>query len=97
MKKPLWVCAACSMWSSRKSSVKRHIAKIHDGKGLMISYMDYLIGRSSGTYPPGIPPQYLSERKTTPLFSSNDEMNAFKKGYWEECGRKVARGFVITD
>jgi hypothetical protein len=92
MNKPRWVCTACSMWSSRKYSVKRHIAKIHDGKGVMISFMDYLIGRLSGTYLPGIPPQYVSKDKTTPLFSSNDEMNAFKKGYWEEQGRKVARG-----
>ena len=25
MNKPNWVCSNCSMWSSRKSSVKRHI------------------------------------------------------------------------
>jgi len=80
------------MWSGRKYSVKSHIAKIHDGKSMIVSYIDYLVGRLSGMYPPGKPPQYISKKKTTPLFSSTDEMNAFKKGYWEEQGRKVARG-----
>jgi hypothetical protein len=93
MGKPNWVCSECAMWSGRKSSVKRYIAKVHAGKSIMISYIDYLVGRLSGTYPPGMPPQYVSKDKTTPLFSFNDEMNAFKKGYWEERGRKVAQGY----
>lgn len=91
MSKPQWVCAQCSMWSGRKSSVKRHIAKIHGGKSTIVSYIDYLIGRLSGTYMPGKPPQYISKEKTSGPFSVTDRIMAYEKGFWEEMGRKAVQ------
>ena len=40
------------MWSSRKSSVKRHIHNLHKGQSTMVKYIDYLVGRQSGVYAP---------------------------------------------
>ena len=50
MKKPNWVCSACSMWSNRKSSVKRHIKNQHNGNASLVTFMDYIVGRQSGLY-----------------------------------------------
>jgi hypothetical protein len=38
------------MYSSRKSSVKRHIQNIHSGNANFVSFVDYLAGRKSGIY-----------------------------------------------
>jgi hypothetical protein len=46
------------MYSSRKSSVKRHIQNIHSGNALYVSFVDYLAGRKSGYYWPVLPPTY---------------------------------------
>jgi hypothetical protein len=46
------------MYSSRKSSVKRHIQNIHSGNGLYVSFVDYLAGKKSGIYWPVAPPTY---------------------------------------
>jgi hypothetical protein len=46
------------MYSSRKSSVKRHIQNIHSGNANFVSFVDYLAGRKSGYYWPSLPPTY---------------------------------------
>jgi len=46
------------MYSSRKSSVKRHIQNIHSGNALYVSFVDYLAGRKSGIYCPVAPQTY---------------------------------------
>jgi hypothetical protein len=56
--KPNWACVNCGMYSSRKSSVKRHIQNIHSGNALYVSFVDYLAGRKSGIYWPVAPPTY---------------------------------------
>jgi hypothetical protein len=61
MGKPNWACANCGMYSSRKSSVKRHIQNIHGGNANFVSFIDYLAGRKLGLYLPSLPPTY--ERK----------------------------------
>jgi hypothetical protein len=40
------------MSSGRKSSVKRHIQKLHNGDGLPIPFVEYLVGRRNGNYLP---------------------------------------------
>ena len=50
--KPNWACTSCGMSSSRKSSVKRHIEKIHNYQGVAIPFVEYLVGRSGGKYFP---------------------------------------------
>jgi hypothetical protein len=63
LKKPIWACSGCGMHSSRKYSVKRHIQNIHGGGADLISYTDYIIGRKSGIYLPGIYPTYIPKNK----------------------------------
>ena len=45
-----WACANCGMFSSRKASVKRHITNLHHGQGVLLSYIDYVVGRQRGFY-----------------------------------------------
>jgi len=53
------------MYSARRDSVKRHIAKVHDGTGVIVSFIDYLVGRFSGAYAPGIRPTYMNKKTAT--------------------------------
>jgi hypothetical protein len=46
------------MYSSRRSSVKRHIQNIHSGNGSFVSFVDYLGGRKLGVYLPSFLPTY---------------------------------------
>jgi hypothetical protein len=46
------------MYSSRKSSVKRHILAKHEGNASFVSFVDYLAGRQIGYYWPSLPPTY---------------------------------------
>ncbi|HXT85036.1 MAG TPA: hypothetical protein VN704_12030 [Verrucomicrobiae bacterium] len=54
--KPNWVCSLCSMWSSRKFSVKRHIKTIHNDNASLVKYIDYHVGRQNGAYQPSTIP-----------------------------------------
>jgi hypothetical protein len=62
--KPRWVCTNYGMWSGRKDSVKRHITSQHDGISPIVSFIDYLVGRRSGQYPPSAPPTYQGKTMT---------------------------------
>ena len=63
MGKPNWACAACGMYSSRKSSVKRHIQNIHAGNANFVSFVDYLVGRNMGLYWPCLSPTYQKKEQ----------------------------------
>jgi hypothetical protein len=63
--KPNWACVSCGMYSSRKSSVKRHIQNIHSGNANFVSFVDYLVGRKSGYYFPALPPTYQRKKDDT--------------------------------
>src|SRR5919197_4854383 len=65
MGKPNWACANCGMYSSRKSSVKRHIQNIHGGNANLVSFVDYLAGRRLGVYLPVFPPTYQKKSNDT--------------------------------
>ena len=68
LKKPIWACSGCGMYSSRRYSVKRHIKNIHRGDNAnLVSYTDYIIGRKAGIYLPGIPPTYIPKNKDSGL------------------------------
>jgi hypothetical protein len=53
------------MYSSRKSSVKRHIQNIHSGNANFVSFVDYLAGRKSRIYWPVLPPTYQKKNNET--------------------------------
>ena len=83
--KPNWVCSNCGMWSSRKFSVKRHITNQHSGNAFLVPYIDYLVGRQSGLYPPSAQPQYHYREKKS-------NFDTFWEEFWKELARKVVSG-----
>jgi hypothetical protein len=73
------------MWSTRRFSVKRHITNQQNGNALLVPYIDYLVGRQSGLYPPSVQPEYQYKEKIRPF-------EIFTKELWKEMTRKAARG-----
>jgi hypothetical protein len=67
MSKPLWVCVTCAEDFTRKSSAKRHRDnnQIHNQMPQIVRYVEYLIGRAKGDYPPPTIPPRLHGMKTT--------------------------------
>ena len=86
MKKPNWVCSTCSMWSSRKSSVKRHIQNVHGGNSNLVSFIDYLVGRESGLYFPNPRPTYEKGISTTN--TTVTVLDTFKGEVWKAVATK---------
>jgi hypothetical protein len=52
------------MYSSRKYSVKRYIANMHNGMANLVSFIDYLAGRRQGYYFPNLIPNYLLKHQS---------------------------------
>src|SRR5437867_2210095 len=88
MKKPNWVCSNCSMWSSRKSSVKRHIQNVHRGNSNLVSFIDYLVGRKSGLYFPNPRPTY--EKKSGIGTTTVTVFDTFKNEFWKSVASQAA-------
>jgi hypothetical protein len=77
------------MYSSRKSSVKRHIQNIHSGNAHYVSFVDYLAGRKSGIYWPVLPPTY--QKKSNDINNNKniaDYMNIMSEEVWRQCIRQ---------
>jgi hypothetical protein len=47
-----WVCATCGEHFTRKYSATRHNNNLHAGNGLIVTLLDYIVGRASGHYSP---------------------------------------------
>jgi len=50
-----WVCATCAEHFTRKYSASRHNNNLHLGNGLIVTLLDYIVGRASGQYLPNDP------------------------------------------
>src|SRR5919198_573356 len=87
LSKPKWACASCGMYSSRKSSVKRHIQNIHSGNANLVSFVDYLVGRKSGLYWPVIPPTYQNKNDGTNK-KQIDYTGIMTEEVWRHCIRQ---------
>jgi hypothetical protein len=74
------------MYSSRKSSVKRHIQNIHSGNALYVSFVDYLAGRKSGIYWPDLPPTY--QRKNDNSKNNLGSFDIMKEELLRQCIRQ---------
>jgi hypothetical protein len=70
-----WCCTACGMYSGRRYCVQRHIdnPNIHKGKANAIPFVEYLVGRREGLYPPNARPSYGSARRTV-MEKTEDEV-----------------------
>jgi hypothetical protein len=71
------------MYSSRKSSVKRHIQNVHSGNANLVSFVDYLADRKSGIYLPVLPPTYQKKNNETNN-KKIDYMNIMSEEVWRE-------------
>jgi len=47
-----WVCATCAEHFTRKYSASRHNNNLHFGNGLIVTLLDYIVGRASHQYLP---------------------------------------------
>ncbi|TLX82141.1 MAG: hypothetical protein E6L04_10485 [Thaumarchaeota archaeon] len=52
------------MSSTRRFSVRRHIRTVHDGMGGIIPFVEYVIGRREGNYPPQERPRFSRSEST---------------------------------
>jgi hypothetical protein len=96
--KPNWACVACGMYSSRKSSVKRHIQNIHSGNANFVSFVDYLVGRKSGFYWPNLPPTYQKKNDETNNKKKIDYTGIMTEEVWRQCIRqKMGTGPNLTN
>lgn len=80
--KPNWCCSACGMYSGRRTCVQRHIdnINIHNGKASAIPFIEYLVGRREGLYPPGERSTFSSEKHRTLADKMQDELeNTFAR------------------
>lgn len=69
-----WSCTECGMYSGRRYCVQRHIDNIHKGKANAIPFVEYLVGRRDGLYPPNMRPSYGSKKQPTLLEKTEDEL-----------------------
>jgi hypothetical protein len=80
-----WSCTACGMYSSRRYSVQRHIHNKHSGRGMVIPFIEYLVGRRIGWYPPQLPPNYGSKEKTLQDRMKKEAENIYVRRVAEQC------------
>ncbi|HYZ50037.1 MAG TPA: hypothetical protein VE593_04055 [Nitrososphaeraceae archaeon] len=76
------------MYSSRKSSVKRHILTKHDGNASFVSFIDYLVGRKMGIYWPSLPPTYQKKSNETNKRTIADYMGMMKEEFFRQSIRQ---------
>jgi hypothetical protein len=57
--KPLYACGACGLHFTRKFNAERHNKNLHDNKADIVTFSEYVVGRTSGKYPPGNPSQRI--------------------------------------
>ena len=77
--KPIWACAICCTYSSRKCSVKRHIENLYDDLGNIVSFIDYIAGRRQGVYFPNpIPNCLVKQTQTQTAAPKNGPFNVMR-------------------
>jgi hypothetical protein len=74
MSKPLYACTVCAEDFTRNSSAKRHRRVVHNGSSdcVIVRFVEYLVGRESGSYPPPITPPRLSRKSGSMKFQNTN-------------------------
>ena len=78
-----WVCASCVQHFTRRYTANRHNTNLHDGKGIIVRILDYLVGIVSGQYLPNDPLEYRRERQNEKNGTSLDSHNK-RKNFWSK-------------
>ena len=94
-----WVCSICGMYSSRKSSEKRHIINQHNRDVFLVTFIEYLVGRNSGIYSlpkPSIspPPPFSFIPTSIPRNQNKEKMTSveiFEEEFFKEKAKLVAK------
>ncbi len=81
------------MWSSRKYSVKRHILTVHGGFSVMVSFIEYIVGRQTGIYRPPFPAAPMGHRdvQSRETKKTAGSLETFQEEYCKEMAREAAR------
>jgi hypothetical protein len=69
-----WACASCAQHFTRRFTANKHNRNLHDGKGIIVRILDYIVGRTNGQFLPQDPLAYRREKKNKKnqsLFDSN--------------------------
>jgi len=72
-----WVCAGCAQHFSRRYTANRHDRNFHEGKGIIVRILDYIVGRANGQFQSQDPLAYRREKKNGLLFGSKTANNNF--------------------
>ena len=56
--KPLYACGTCGLHFTRRFNAKRHNKNLHDNKADIVTFSEYVVGRTSGKYTPDNPSFY---------------------------------------
>jgi hypothetical protein len=76
MSKVSWVCTTCGQDFTRKCSANRHNNHFHYGNGIIVRFLEYIIGRTIGQFPPPAN-NNLSTRMIRKLWHNNDNSIPF--------------------
>jgi hypothetical protein len=74
MSKALWACSVCGEDFTRRSSAERHSNNVHQGRSILVRFVEYLSGRASGLYPRPIDPPRIA-RRGRPQFGKTSKRN----------------------
>ena len=97
MSKPNWSCTECGMYSSRRWSVERHILNLHSGSGIVVSFVDYLVGRQSGYYLPKFRPTFVKKNATKTVTVMDTFKEEFLKGFASKAVNKALSSSAIQN
>jgi hypothetical protein len=63
--KPLYACGTCGLHFTRRSNAERHNKNLHDNNADIVTFSEYMVGRTSGKYLPGNPSSYRIKNSNT--------------------------------
>lgn len=90
MGKIRYICTACGNGFTTRSATHRHVTKVEQGKGMVVTEASYRTGLATGIYFPvfpGKPPRY--EKKPASPASKTPQieiMEEFNRGFWRRAG-----------
>ena len=76
IKTPLYACGTCGAHFNRRYNAKRHSKIIHASESEIVSFVEYMIGRSQGKYLPADPMSYRSKRSNNGSKIVHESSNA---------------------
>jgi hypothetical protein len=78
MSKVNYVCATCGQDFTRRYSANRHNNHFHFGNGIIVRFLEYIIGRTNGRFPPPLPANNnnLSTRIIRKWWHNNDNSSS---------------------